>query len=429
MTLTEKDQQYLWHAYTQHKTSDAPIAITKGKDALLWDEEGNTYIDAIASWWVNPYGHSNERLAKKAYEQLTSLEHVLFGGFTHQPACDLAEALLKILPKNQSKVFFSDNGSTAVEVAVKIALQYYYNQGEKRTTFIAFEEAFHGDTFAAMAVSGISLYTTAFQGQLLDVVRIPIPEKGKEEVCKKRLLEVLSQEKCAGFIFEPLVMGAAGMRMYASEILDELIQICREHKVLTIADEVMTGFGKTGKNFACDYLKEMPDMICLSKALTGGTIPLSVTTTTEAIYQAFYSDDISKALFHGHTFMANPTGCAIALESLKILAEEEMQDNLKRIHAKHVAFAAKMDKHPKVAHTRTLGVIFAMDLKVPDTGEYYGAIRNELYRFYIDHGVILRPVYHTIYILPPYIMTDKQLDRVYEVVEESITHLSKKGLL
>lgn len=429
MTLSEKDQRYLWHAYTQHKTSDTPIAIVKGKDALLWDENGNTYIDAIASWWVNPYGHSNERLARRAYEQLTSLEHVLFGGFTHQPACDLAEALLKILPKNQSKVFFSDNGSTAVEVAVKIALQYYYNRGEKRTTFIAFEEAFHGDTFAAMAVSGISLYTTAFQDQLLKVVRIPIPEKGQEEACKQRLLEVIAQEKCAAFIFEPLVLGAAGMRMYAPEVLDELIQICREHQVLTIADEVMTGFGKTGKTFACDYLKQMPDMICLSKALTGGTIPLSATTTTEAIYEAFYSDDISKALFHGHTFMANPTGCAIALESLKILAEEEMQANLKRIHARHVAFAAKMDKHPKVAHTRTLGVIVALDLKVPDTGEYYGAIRNELYRFYISHGVILRPVYHTIYILPPYIITDKQLDRVYEVVEESIAYLSQKGLI
>ena len=429
MTLSEKDQRYLWHAYTQHKTSDTPIAIVKGKDALLWDENGNTYIDAIASWWVNPYGHSNERLARKAYEQLTSLEHVLFGGFTHQPACDLAEALLKILPKNQSKVFFSDNGSTAVEVAVKIALQYYYNRGEKRTTFIAFEEAFHGDTFAAMAVSGISLYTTAFQDQLLKVVRIPIPEKGQEDACKQRLLEVIAQEKCAAFIFEPLVLGAAGMRMYAPEVLDELIQICREHQVLTIADEVMTGFGKTGKTFACDYLKQMPDMICLSKALTGGTIPLSATTTTEAIYEAFYSDDISKALFHGHTFMANPTGCAIALESLKILAEEEMQANLKRIHTRHVAFATKMDKHPKVARTRTLGVIVALDLKVPDTGEYYGAIRNELYRFYISHGVILRPVYHTIYILPPYIITDKQLDRVYEVVEESITYLSQKGLI
>ena len=429
MTLSEKDQRYLWHAYTQHKTSDTPIAIVKGKDALLWDENGNTYIDAIASWWVNPYGHSNERLARKAYEQLTSLEHVLFGGFTHQPACDLAEALLKILPKNQSKVFFSDNGSTAVEVAVKIALQYYYNRGEKRTTFIAFEEAFHGDTFAAMAVSGISLYTTAFQDQLLKVVRIPIPEKGQEEACKQRLLEVIAQEKCAAFIFEPLVLGAAGMRMYTPEVLDELIQICREHQVLTIADEVMTGFGKTGKTFACDYLKQMPDMICLSKALTGGTIPLSATTTTEAIYEAFYSDDISKALFHGHTFMANPTGCAIALESLKILAEEEMQANLKRIHTRHVAFATKMDKHPKVTRTRTLGVIVALDLKVPDTGEYYGAIRNELYRFYISHGVILRPVYHTIYILPPYIITDKQLDRVYEVVEESITYLSQKGLI
>lgn len=429
MTLTEKDQKYLWHAYTQHKTSDAPIAITKGKDALLWDEKGNTYIDAIASWWVNPYGHSNERLAKKAYEQLTSLEHVLFGGFTHQPACDLAETLLKILPKNQSKIFFSDNGSTAVEVAVKIALQYYYNQGEKRTTFIAFEEAFHGDTFAAMAVSGISLYTTAFQGQLLDVVRIPIPEKGKEKECKERLEEVLSQYNCAGFIFEPLVLGAAGMRMYAPEVLDELIQICRKHKVLTLADEVMTGFGKTGKNFACDYLKEMPDMICLSKALTGGTIPLSVTSTTEAIYDAFYSDDISKALFHGHTFMANPTGCAIALESLKILQEAPMQANLKRIHAKHQAFASKMDKHPKVARTRTLGVIFALDLEVPNTGEYYGSIRNELYKYYISHGVILRPVYHTIYVLPPYIITDEQLDKVYHIIEESIEHLTDKGLL
>ena len=429
MTLTEKDQKYLWHAYTQHKTSDAPIAITKGKDALLWDEKGNTYIDAIASWWVNPYGHSNERLAKKAYEQLTSLEHVLFGGFTHQPACDLAETLLKILPKNQSKIFFSDNGSTAVEVAVKIALQYYYNQGEKRTTFIAFEEAFHGDTFAAMAVSGISLYTTAFQGQLLDVVRIPIPEKGKEKECKERLEEVLCQYNCAGFIFEPLVLGAAGMRMYAPEVLDELIQICRKHKVLTLADEVMTGFGKTGKNFACDYLKEMPDMICLSKALTGGTIPLSVTSTTEAIYDAFYSDDISKALFHGHTFMANPTGCAIALESLKILQEAPMQANLKRIHAKHQAFASKMDKHPKVARTRTLGVIFALDLEVPNTGEYYGSIRNELYKYYISHGVILRPVYHTIYVLPPYIITDEQLDKVYHIIEESIEHLTNKGLL
>jgi adenosylmethionine-8-amino-7-oxononanoate transaminase len=378
---------------------------------------------------VNPYGHSNERLAKKAYEQLTSLEHVLFGGFTHQPACDLAETLLKILPKNQSKIFFSDNGSTAVEVAVKIALQYYYNQGEKRTTFIAFEEAFHGDTFAAMAVSGISLYTTAFQGQLLDVVRIPIPEKGKEKECKERLEEVLSQYNCAGFIFEPLVLGAAGMRMYAPEVLDELIQICRKHKVLTLADEVMTGFGKTGKNFACDYLKEMPDMICLSKALTGGTIPLSVTSTTEAIYDAFYSDDISKALFHGHTFMANPTGCAIALESLKILQEAPMQANLKRIHAKHQAFASKMDKHPKVARTRTLGVIFALDLEVPNTGEYYGSIRNELYKYYISHGVILRPVYHTIYVLPPYIITDEQLDKVYHIIEESIEHLTNKGLL
>ena len=420
MTLTEKDSQYLWHPYTQHKTAQLPIAITRGEGALLWDENNKEYIDAIASWWVNPYGHSNRFIADKIYKQLTTLEHVLFGGFTHEPAIQVAEQLMKMLPKNQQKIFFSDNGSTSVEVAIKVALQYFYNKGEKRTTVIAFEDAFHGDTFAAMAASGISLYTQAFQGMFIDVVRIPVPVKGKEQDSYDALRNVIREHQCAAFIFEPLVQGAAGMVMYEADALDELIKICQENKVLTIADEVMTGFGKTGKTFAMDYAQEMPDMMCLSKALTAGTIPMAITTFTREIFDAFYDDDINKALFHGHTFTGNPTGCAAALASFELLKTQEMQDNLVRINKRHLAFQEYIKNHPKVTATRVLGTIFALDIKKENEETYYGSMRTKLYNFFIENGVILRPVGNIVYILPPYIMTDKQLQKVYDVVEKAL---------
>ena len=420
MNLTERDQEKIWHPYTQHKTAALPIAITRGEGALLWDEDNKEYIDAIASWWVNPYGHSNKFIADAIYKQLTTLEHVLFGGFTHEPAVVLAEKLLEILPKNQQKIFFSDNGSTAVEVAIKVALQYFFNKGEKKTTIIAFENAFHGDTFAAMAASGISFYTQAFKGMFIDVVRIPVPIKGNEKVSYATLLEVIKNHDCAGFIFEPLVQGAAGMVMYEPESLDELIKICQENKVLTIADEVMTGFGKTGKTFACDYLSEQPDMMCLSKALTGGTIPMAITTFTQDIFDAFYDDDINKALFHGHTFTANPTGCAAALASLSLLQTQEMQDNITRVNRRHLDFQKHIKSHPKVATTRVLGVIFALEIKTESSESYYGTLRNKLYDFFIENGIILRPVGNIVYILPPYIINDEQLKKVYQVVEKAL---------
>jgi len=420
MTLTEKDSQYLWHPYTQHKTSQTPIAILRGEGALLWDENNKEYIDAIASWWVNPFGHSNKIIADAIYKQLTTLEHVLFGGFTHEPAIKVAETLMEILPKNQQKIFFSDNGSTAVEVAIKVALQYFFNKNEKRTTIIAFENAFHGDTFAAMAASGISFYTKAFQGMFIDVVRIPVPIKGQERASFDALQEVIKNHNCAGFIFEPLVQGAAGMVMYEPEALAKLIQICQENKVLTIADEVMTGFGKTGKTFAMDYVSEQPDMICLSKALTGGTIPMAITTFTQDVFDAFYDDDINKALFHGHTFTANPTGCAAALASIDLLQTAEMQANIERINASHLKFQQKIENHAKVITARTLGVIFAVEIKSDSEESYYGSMRTKLYNFFIDKGVILRPVGNIVYILPPYIMTDEQLQKVYKTIEEAI---------
>ena len=420
MNLTERDRQHLWHPYTQHKTAALPIAIKKGKGALLWDENDKEYVDAIASWWVNPFGHSNTFIADAIYKQLTTLEHVLFGGFTHEPAIILAEKLIEILPKNQQKIFFSDNGSTAVEVAIKVALQYFFNKGEKKTTIIAFENAFHGDTFAAMAASGISFYTQAFQGMFIDVVRIPVPVKGNEEISYSTLREVVKNNTCAGFIFEPLVQGAAGMVMYEPETLDKLIQICQENNVLTIADEVMTGFGKTGKTFATDYLVEKPDMMCLSKALTGGTIPMAITTFSSVIFEAFYDDDINKALFHGHTFTANPTGCAAALASLELLQTNEMQANIIRVNKSHLDFQERIKNHPKVTVTRVLGVIFALEIKTETAASYYGGLRNKLYNFFIENGVILRPVGNIVYILPPYIISEEQLEKVYQVVENAL---------
>lgn len=420
MNLSERDKLYNWHPYTQHKTAKHFPAIVKGEGALLWDENNKEYIDAIASWWVNPFGHSNKTIADAIYKQLTTLEHVLFGGFTHEPAVLLAEKLMEILPSNQKKLFYSDNGSTAVEVAIKVAMQYCYNQNIKKTKIIAFEDAFHGDTFAAMAASGISFFTEAFQGSLLEVVRIPVPTIGNEEKSIQTLEKLVKTNEYAAFIFEPLVQGAAGMVMYQPEVLDKLIAICKQNDVFTIADEVMTGFGKTGKTFASDYLIEKPDMMCLSKALTGGTIPMAITTFTQEIFDGFYDDDTNKALFHGHTFTANPTGCAAALASIQLLQTVEMQSNIERIHQSHLKFENTIKNHPKVKITRVLGVIFALEVATENQESYYGTLRNKLYDFFIENGIILRPVGNIVYILPPYVISQNQLEKVYQTIEKAL---------
>lgn len=420
MNLSERDQLYNWHPYTQHKTSGLLPAIVKGEGDLLWDENGIEYIDAIASWWVNPYGHSNKIIADAIYKQLTTLEHVLFGGFTHKPAVLLAEKLMAILPPNQKKIFYSDNGSTAVEIAIKAAFQFFYNKNEKRSKIIAFENSFHGDTFGAMATSGITFFTEAFKGSLIEVERILVPTKGNEEKSLEDLEKLLQTNDFAAFIFEPLVQGAAGMVMYSADILDKMIFLCKKHNVFTIADEVMTGFGKTGKTFASDYLDEKPDMMCLSKALTGGTIPMAITTFTQEIFDGFYDNDVNKALFHGHTFTANPTGCAAALASLELLETTEIQQSIKNINQHHLDFQNKIRNHKKVKTTRVLGVIFALEIVTENQEEYYGTMRNQLYNFFIQNGVILRPVGNIIYILPPYIITSEHLQKVYETIEKAL---------
>src|SRR5579863_1339265 len=289
MSLSQRDKKTVWHPYTQMLTAAPPIAITGGEGALLFGEDGKAYIDGVSSWYVNLHGHSHPYIAKKIAEQATKLEHVIFAGFTHNGAVEFAERLLKILPGDQSKVFYSDNGSTAVEVALKMALQLWYNRGKKKTKIIALEHSYHGDTFGAMSVSADGAFTAPFAPLLFDIIRIPVPFKKNKEVSIAALRKALESNDVAAFIFEPVVMAVAGMLMYGAEELDELIAICKEKNVLTIADEVFTGFGRTGTLFASERLKNKPDIFCLSKGITGGFIPLGVTTCTEEVYKAFLS--------------------------------------------------------------------------------------------------------------------------------------------
>ncbi|WP_242203791.1 adenosylmethionine--8-amino-7-oxononanoate transaminase [Aestuariivivens insulae] len=419
MTLNERDKKHLWHPLTQHKLHPDAIAITKAKGCVLTDENGNEYIDAIASWYTCMYGHCNDYITSRVATQMQQLDQVVFSGFTHEPAIKLSEALINILPSNQNKIFFSDNGSTSVEIGVKMALQYHFNNGEKRNILIAFEEGFHGDTFGAMSVSGLSVYNGPFEDFFLEVKRIPTPNGTNHDAILKTLKNIKENHKVAGFVYEPLVQGAAAMKMHNAEGLNTILNFCRQNNIVTIADEVMTGFGKTGRYFASDYMETKPDIMCLSKALTGGLLPMALTTCSQHIYDAFYSDDISKGLFHGHTYSANPLACTAALAGVALLQSKDIQNNIKRVIKAHQAFNERIKTHPKVKSTRQLGVIFALDLNVEM--ERYGNLRDKLFKFFMDKGVFLRPLGSTIYIQAPYVISEKQLEKVYKTIEEALS--------
>ncbi|MDO5978633.1 adenosylmethionine--8-amino-7-oxononanoate transaminase [Flavivirga spongiicola] len=418
MTLQDRDKKHLWHPLTQHKLHPETIAITKAKGCILYDENGNEYIDAIASWYTSMYGHCNEYITSRVATQMQQLDQIVFSGFTHEPAIKLSEALIKILPNNQNKIFFSDNGSTSVEIGIKMALQFHFNKGEKRHTLIALEDGFHGDTFGAMSVSGLSVYNGPFEDFFLEVKRIPTPNGKNNETILNTLNTIVKNNKVAGFIYEPLVQGAAAMKMYDSEGLNTILKFCKNHNIITVADEVMTGFGKTGNYFASLHIDTKPDIICLSKALTGGLLPMALTTCSKEIYEAFYSDDISKGLFHGHTYSANPLACTAALASIELLQSEAIQQNIKTIIASHKTFNARIKTHPKVKSTRQTGVIFALDLNVEM--KRYGHLRDQLFKLFLDRGVFLRPLGNTIYIQAPYTITKEQLRKVYQVIEEAL---------
>jgi adenosylmethionine-8-amino-7-oxononanoate aminotransferase len=416
MTLQERDKNAVWHPFTQLKTAPLPVPIVRGEGACFFDEEGNRYIDGIASWWVNVHGHSHPYLAEKISEQLRTLEHAIFSGFTHEPAVQLAERLLKRLPSNQSKIFYSDNGSTSVEVALKMAFQYWSNKNIPRTKVIALENAYHGDTFGGMSVGARNAFNLPFSKLLFDVIHIPVPVKGKEQESYLALKNALEQEGVAAFIFEPLVQGAGGMIMYKAEALDEMIKLCRDKNVITIADEVMTGFGRTGRFFANDHLENKADIICLSKGLTGGVMPLGVTSCTQFIYDAFLDDDKMKTFFHGHSYTANPTACSAALASLDLFDRPETAANIERIANQHSFFAEKIRFHKALLDVRQLGTIIAFEVKTPEKTNYLNSIADQISGYFISKGIILRPLGNIFYVLPPYCITDEDLEYIYSEI-------------
>lgn len=418
MDLAERDNKHIWHPLTQHKLHPNHTPIVKAKGALLFDENQKSYIDGIASWYTCMYGHCNEEITGKIKRQLDELDQVVFSGFTHPPAIELSEKLIEILPGNMDKIFFSDNGSTSVDVAIKMSLQYFFNKDEKRNKIIAFHNAFHGDTFGAMSVSGLSVYNGPFEDFLLSVERIEVPSISNIDAVKKNFQDLLESGTVAAFIYEPLVQGAAAMKMYDPSLLDELISMAKNHGTLTIADEVMTGFGKTGKFFASEYMRAKPDIICLSKSLTAGIAPMALTCCTKEVYDAFYDDEISKGFFHGHTYSANPLSCRAAIAGIDLLKSPAIKADMIRINKRHLTFEKYIKGHNKVNSTRVLGVIFALDLEVKM--DRYGKLRDELYRFFMDNGVFLRPLGNTIYILPPFIISDLELDTIYNVIEKSL---------
>lgn len=423
--LSIRDKQLIWHPFSQEKTVGLPLAIQSGKGAYLTDFNKKTYLDLISSWWVNLHGHSNPIIAKAIYEQALKLEHVIFSKVTHEPAVILAEKLQAILPSNLKRFFFTDNGSTAVECALKMAYQYWRNLGKNKTKFACFEGGYHGDTIGAMSVGKNSGYHDIFKPLLFDVITFPYPDTCiEDETIEQREQEAFESikkslenhhEHIAAFILEPMIQGASGMRICRPEFLNKIIYLVKSYNILVIFDEVMTGFGRTGTHFVLQQLapESVPDLLCLSKGLTGGFLPLALTITSEKIYEAFLDDELSKAFLHGHSYTANPLGCAAGIASLELLLNAKTQQALKNISQTHQAGLKQLNQLTSVTRIRQLGTISAFTL--PE--EKVKPIVSHL----LEQGFFMRPLANTLYILPPYCITVDELKAVYDALFKLIS--------
>lgn len=412
--LEKIDRANIWHPFSP-LAGNKPISVKKAKGVYIHTHDGRKIMDAISSWWVNIHGHSHPKINKAISRQAAKMEQVIFAGFTHKPAIDLSKTLLKLLPERIEKVFFSDNGSTSVEVAIKLAIQYWHNLDKPRRKIIALEGAYHGDTFGSMSVAERNIFNAPFKDFLFEVDFLPFPRgDGAEAIAEmKRLVS----DETAAFIFEPLVQGAAGMQMYEPEVLDQLIDIARSRDVICIADEVMTGFGRTGRMFASDYLQNDPDIFCLSKGITGGYLPMGVTAVNHQLVRAFDVEDRNRAFFHGHSYTANPLACAAANASMKILLTKACQENIQRICKSHQAYIGSFKPNEQVLEIRQRGTIMAVEMKTEDAG-YTSNLKERIYDFFMTKDLLLRPLGNVIYIIPPYIITNRELCKLYDAIDE-----------
>lgn len=428
-TLSERDSQVIWHPYTQHQMVPLPVVIDRAAGAALFDQQGNRFLDLVSSWWVNIHGHAHPEIAEAIYQQAMKLEHVIFSSFTHEPAVQFAEQLLAILPNHFSRVFYSDNGSTAVEAALKMAYQFWRNKNEmQRKRFIAFENAYHGDTFGAMSLGKKSGFFSAYEDLFFSVDFISYPEtwsddknvQQKEQAVLAQLDEHLKKygHETAALIIEPLIQGSSGMRMCRPEFLQQLEKRVQAYGILIIYDEVMTGFGRTGDTFACVKANTTPDIICLAKGIAGGFLPFAATVCAGKIYDAFLGNTFASALVHGHSFTGNPLGCAAALVSLDILQREETKAQQKMIERVHREGLAYLQQNTAIIEPRYCGTIAAFTLA---TATQYGSTFSlELRDRFLKQGLLIRPLGNVVYLMPPYCISEADLTRTYEVVAKEL---------
>jgi len=413
--LISIDEKHIWHPFTPLQTERMPL-VTHGEGAYLYTADGKRLIDAISSWWVNLHGHGNSAIAEAIAAQARKLEHVIFAGFTHEPAITLSRNLLEMLPRTFSRVFFSDNGSTAVEVALKMAIQYWHNLGTPKKKVIAIKGAYHGDTFGSMSVGERGLFTEPFFPFLFQTLFIDFPAPGGEEKTVAQFTELSKDGDVAAFIFEPLVQAAGGMKMYSATCLDKLLEQAKKAGIVTIADEVFTGFGRTGKRLATDHVVHKPDIIALSKGITGGFMPLGVTACTKTIADAFDSPSLTRTFFHGHSYTANPLACAAANASYEILMTDECQERIAEISQRQQAFVSSVAANPKVLDARSLGTILAIELRTDGGSGYQNELRSAIYPYFLERGILLRPLGNTLYLVPPYVVEDDTLRYVHDTI-------------
>ena len=420
--LIKKDKMYVWHPFTQMQTADEPLEIIRAEKTLLFTADHKTYIDCNSSWWVNVHGHGHPHIGQAISEQFSLIDHVIFAGATHPKAVELAERIISILPeKHFQKVFFSDNGSTAIEVALKMVFQFWHNKNQPKKRILALEGAYHGDTFGAMAIGQRGYFNAPFEHFFFDVDQLEFPTIEKETTLLIQAEELFKTGEFAAIIVEPLIQGSAGMRTYSSKWLEKIVVLARKYKVLVIFDEVMTAWGRTGKLFAMNHMTELPDIVCLSKGLTGGVLPLGLTISTDEIYDAFLSDEKTKALLHGHSFTGNALACAAACASLDLFEREETWERITSLCKSNLEFSKTLENHPKIEEIRLCGTILAIELKSVEGNTYFSGIRDIAYRYFLENGLLIRPLGNVIFINPPYCITDMELELIYEKITQFLT--------